>query len=98
MSRYEANHAVTDPDELRRILATDFGVDPEQIHGFVVVLATDVGDGMNMRPAVRTSVGPATAGYLLTAAAAEMQFLSLSDSAHPDHGDVCPDDTDHDQH
>lgn len=94
--RFEQSLAETSADEMLRILATDFGIDPERIYGFAVVIATSEG-GAAMRPAVRTSLGAGTTAYLLTAAAAEMQFLSLADPAHPDHGDICDGPDEHDQ-
>ena len=82
--------AETNHDEMLRILATDFGVDPEQIRGWTIIIALEEGD--TMRPAVRTSLGAGTTVYTLLTAACEMQYMSLANNRHPDHRDICDDD------
>ncbi len=86
---FEENTAATTHAEMLAWLAADLGLEPDQLVGYAIVLALRAGDGNNVQPAVRSNLGTTTACYLLSAAQADLLYLTVADPDHPDHGDIC---------
>lgn len=73
---WELRDAETSGREMKSILATDMGIDPDTIKGFVIVLAVDhpdapPGEGV-MMPVTRSSMPRLMTAYLLSIATQAM--------------------------
>jgi len=74
----------TTADEMRAIIATDFGIDADLIQGWCIVIAAKLpGDEHigRITPVTRSSMGDAATAYMLTCAASGMigQFIDERD-------------------